>query len=358
MKFKTLSRLGLKHTKNAIAETVYLRTNVNFTQPISFSGLVNERCNVKCRYCDYWRLQEYQDELTILEWQNALLSIKAFVGEFSINFSGGEPFLKRGFIDLLRFCQQQGIHSGVTTNGSCLTQVNIQKLVSARPFNVNISVDAPYPEVHDYLRGFPGLFDTLTQGIKYLLKERKKQQQQFPIVIKTTITERNFKYLPEVVEWAQAIGATAVHFQPLYRSTNETYDELWINDQSLDELTQISQQLITLKQQGAPIMNSERVLQWLAPYFRGDDLGTRLGPNRMGLRTYIVKTNGDVLLSTNTPSIGNVKDQDARDIWYGRKAQDIRRLSISDYSKHWMSTTEAPKTLTDKFRMGWQLLKT
>ncbi|BDM80650.1 radical SAM protein [Acaryochloris marina] len=103
MQFKTLARLGGKHAKNAIAEAVYLQTNLDFTQPISFSGLINERCNVKCRYCDYWRLKEYQDELSIKEWQDALLSIKAFVGEFSINFSGGEPFLKPGFIDLLHF---------------------------------------------------------------------------------------------------------------------------------------------------------------------------------------------------------------------------------------------------------------
>lgn len=357
MQFKTLARLGGKHAKNAIAEAVYLQTNLDFTQPISFSGLINERCNVKCRYCDYWRLKEYQDELSIKEWQDALLSIKAFVGEFSINFSGGEPFLKPGFIDLLHFCYQQGIHSGVTTNGSCLSKVNAQKIVSARPFNVNISVDAPNSEIHDYLRGFSGLFDTLSQGITYLAEERTKQQQSFPIVIKTTITARNFRYLPAVVKWSQEIGATAVHFQPLSRSTDETFGELWIEENDLEELTQIGAQLITLKQKGAPIMNSEQVLSLLPSYFREEDLGIAIGPNRTGLRTYTITTNGDVFLSIHWPSIGNVKNQSARDIWYGQKAQEVRKKSISTYGKYWMNATEAPKTLRDKFQMGWQLLK-
>ena len=71
-------------------------------------------CNVKCRYCEYWRLKHYVQEMTIEEWQSALKSIKEFVGTFSINFSGGEPFIKPGFIDLLGWCHRNGISAGVT----------------------------------------------------------------------------------------------------------------------------------------------------------------------------------------------------------------------------------------------------
>ena len=77
-----------------------LRTGHDYTKPVTFYGLVNERCNVKCRYCEYWRLKHYVNEMTIEEWQTALTSIKDFVGQFSINFSGGEPFEKPGFIRL------------------------------------------------------------------------------------------------------------------------------------------------------------------------------------------------------------------------------------------------------------------
>jgi MoaA/NifB/PqqE/SkfB family radical SAM enzyme len=70
------------------------------TKPVTFYGLVNERCNVKCRHCEYWRLKHYVKEMTIKEWQTALTSIEDFVAQFSINFSGGEPFVKPGFIRL------------------------------------------------------------------------------------------------------------------------------------------------------------------------------------------------------------------------------------------------------------------
>src|SRR5262249_26958035 len=109
MDISTLVTLGWRHGRNALAEEVYLKTVYHATKPVTFYGNVNERCNVKCRYCEFWRLKHYVDEMTIAEWQRALLSVKDFVGRYSISFSGGEPFIKPGFIDLLGWCRRNGI---------------------------------------------------------------------------------------------------------------------------------------------------------------------------------------------------------------------------------------------------------
>ena len=51
MDLNELIVFGAKHLKNAVAEEVYVRSGFDFTKPINFFGLVNQRCNVKCRYC-------------------------------------------------------------------------------------------------------------------------------------------------------------------------------------------------------------------------------------------------------------------------------------------------------------------
>jgi sulfatase maturation enzyme AslB (radical SAM superfamily) len=56
MKVTTLAQLALKHATNTFAESVYLSTGYDMTRPVTFYGLVNERCNIRCRYCEYWRL--------------------------------------------------------------------------------------------------------------------------------------------------------------------------------------------------------------------------------------------------------------------------------------------------------------
>ena len=43
MKTSTLARLALKHTYNHFAEELYIHTKKDFTKPVTFYGLVNER---------------------------------------------------------------------------------------------------------------------------------------------------------------------------------------------------------------------------------------------------------------------------------------------------------------------------
>ena len=216
MEIRELATLGWKHAVSAFAEELYMKAGIDLTRPVTFQGLVTERCNAKCQYCIWWQLPEYPEDISIAQWQAALFSVKEFVGEFSINFGGGEPLIKPGFIDLLGWCRDNHIKAGFTTNGSALTRANVERIVAAHPFNVNISVDAPTAEVHDVLRGTPGLFEKLSKGIDYLLDARKRQDASFPIIVKPTVNSVNFRYLPDLVKWAVRMGDLCVNFQPMY----------------------------------------------------------------------------------------------------------------------------------------------
>jgi MoaA/NifB/PqqE/SkfB family radical SAM enzyme len=352
----TLSRLAVKHAGNLVSESLYRNVGLDTTKPVTFYAVVNERCNVKCRQCEYWRLPVYQDEMSIDEWKHVLLSIKDFVGEFSINFSGGEPYIKKDFTDLLAFGNQNGIHCGVTTNGYCMTPENAAKTVAALPFNVNISVDAPNAEMHDYLRGQPGLFDRLSSGIGHLIAEREKQGVMFPIIIKPTINRVNFRVLPEIVKWAENIGATAVNFQPVILWTKETEEELWIEPADHAEFADIVEQLIEMKASGSPIMNSDKVMQMFVPHFEGVSAPESARPCLVGLRNFWIHPSGDIRLCNDYPVVGNIKAQTAHDIWYGEKAQAVRRETIA-CDRLCLLTCVSQKTLKDKMVMGLQLLK-
>jgi MoaA/NifB/PqqE/SkfB family radical SAM enzyme len=356
MELSRLSSLAWKHTRNAFAEEAYIRTGHDNTKPVTFYGLVNERCNVKCRYCEYWRLKHYVPEMTIEEWRSALISIKDFVGSFSINFSGGEPFIKPGFIDLLGWCNHNDISAGVTTNGSALTQRNAAAVVASDPFNVNISVDAPNAEVHDYLRGYPGLFEKLSKGISYLINERDRQGKRFPINIKPTVNSKNFRLMPELIEWAMTIGASCVQLQPMDRWTPETYEELWIEEADLPEFEQVVETLIEMQRSGAPILTPPNILRLFPDNFRGKKAPKHVLPCRVGMRDFFIRTDGQVQVCVHWPSIGNIREQSARDIWYGPKAQGIRKGTI-ECDRLCLITCLSQKTLLDKVSMGVKLLK-
>jgi MoaA/NifB/PqqE/SkfB family radical SAM enzyme len=356
MNTATLARLALKHAYNAAAEEIYLKTEHDYTKPVTFYGLVNERCNVKCRYCEYWRLASYKDEMSIDEWKRSLLSVKDFVGTYSISFSGGEPFIKPGFLDLMAFCHANSIYSGVTTNGSALNRKNAQKLVAARPFNLNVSVDAPDAALHDYLRGWPGLFEKLSDGIRYVREERDKAGLDFPIIIKTTVNSKNFRILPDMVSWVKQVGATALNFQPVDRWTPETYDELWVEERDQDDLQKVVDAMLALKRRGEPIMNGELMIGLMPRHFRGESAPPEAMPCRVGMRDFFIRTDGNVEVCFFYPPIGNIKERSAREIWYGPKAQEIRKQTVA-CERLCLYTCLSQKTLVDKVKMGLQLAR-
>jgi len=356
MRFTTLGQLAIKHSRNAVAERLYRTTGLDVTRPVAIYGLVNQHCNAKCRSCKFWRMDEYAEEMSIEQWQSAVLSLKEFIGKFSINFSGGEPFLKKDFLALLEFCAEHGILAGVTTNGSCFTPEVARRLVAARPFNVNVSVDAPEPELHDHLRGMEGSFARICAGIERLAAEQTAQKISFPIIVKPTISAKNFHLLPEIVTWAGRIGATSVHFQPLERWSQETYDELWIGPLLAADFERIIERLLALKREGAPILNNEQSLRMLGAHFREEKAPREMLPCVVGLRNYFIAPDGDVKVCGFFAPLGNVRTQSAREIWHGRQAREIRRQTLECQSLC-LATCTSQKTLRDKFRMAWQLLR-
>jgi len=357
MKIQELIDLGRKHAFSAIAEKIYLTTGLDFTRPIAFYGLVNERCNFKCQSCSSWRLEHYAEEMSIAEWQAALLSIKDFVGNFSISFSGGEPLLKPGMIDLLSWCGHNDIRAGITTNGSALTRANAEKIVAAHPFNVNLSLDAPNAELHDRLRGFAGSYQKVTDGIGYLLEERKRQNGSFPIVIKPTVNVKNFRLIPELVEWAAAFGDLCVSPQPMGGWTQEATDLLWIKGQEIDELEVVIEKLVQMRREGAPILAPEANLRRMADHFRGKKAPRSAMPCLVGLRNFNIRTNGDVgVCYDGFPSIGNLRTQSAREIWHSKKARQVRKATVA-CEKLCLTTCQSQKSLRNKVEMALLLLK-
>lgn len=237
-----------------------------------------------------------------------------------------------------------------------MTQKNAAKTVAARPFNVNMSVDAPNAELHDYLRGYPGLFAKLSNGIKYLRQEQEKQGINFPIIAKPTLNRLNFRLMPELVEWAQQIGATAVNFQPVSLWTPETYNELWLKAEDYDDFAQVIERLIEMKQNGSPIMTGDEALHMFLSHFRQEKTSESFRPCRIGLRNFFIYPDGHVELCEEYPAIGNLKYQSAKEIWYGEKAKEIRQQTLN-CDKLCLKTCVSQKTLMDKVLMGLKLLR-
>jgi MoaA/NifB/PqqE/SkfB family radical SAM enzyme len=330
MQLKKLTNLGTGYLIHHACEEFYLKTGLDTTKPFSINIEISNSCNYRCQYCDHWRSNRYPDELTISEWQDALLSLKQFIGRYIVQFSGGEVFVKKGFLDLLQFCHSEGIEWGLITNGSAFINHGVvKKVVAAKPMNIDISIDGASGEIHDLVRGVPNSFKNIIKGIGILKQEMDNQQIHFPIRIKPTVHFYNYHTLPELVDFFQELGVSSIDFSPVRPLTTEVKTKLWLSKSSeIEKLQEIVETLITMKQNGAPIETSEEKLRSFPQHFLGKFVNQGISPCRVGLREYYMNPNGDVNLCWLHPVIGNVKTQTAREIWYGELAKKNRIQTV------------------------------
>jgi MoaA/NifB/PqqE/SkfB family radical SAM enzyme len=360
-----LARSAWRQVQGSASESLYLRTGIDTTAPTTIKATINERCNYKCHYCNFWQQDAYVDEMTIDDWRRALISLKDFIGPYLIQFSGGEPFMKKGFVDLLGMCRDEGISWGVITNGSAFSQKIVTRVVEASPCNIDISLDAPDPDNNDFVRGAPGSFLKIEKAITFLRAERERLGQSFPIRIKTVVHRLNFRDLIRMVDWAQNIGADTIDFSPVHPIakrywTQELDQELWIHGQEIDELEKVVEQLVARIKSDRMIETAvERILTW-GDHFRKKHIPLGLSPCRVGMRDYHIRTDGSVSVCWVYPPIGNVKKQGAQEIWYSETARRIReRTTDCTYfgEIHCANSCLSHRSLKQEVRRGLRVLR-
>lgn len=110
---------------------------------------VTDRCNLRCVYCmpEEGIPLKTHDDLLSLETIRDVVAEAAYLGVNKVRFTGGEPLLRRGIVDLVRMVAGlEGIDVlGMTTNGVLLPRY-ADALRDAGLNRLNISIDTLDPE--------------------------------------------------------------------------------------------------------------------------------------------------------------------------------------------------------------------
>ncbi len=131
---------------------------------------LTERCNMKCIYCQTGNApndtppQDLSDS-ELLE----LIGAFSILGVDKIRFTGGEPLLRRGIVDLVRNTRtiDNVTLVGLTTNGLLLDKL-LDPLVQAGLNRLNVSLDTLNPERFKRITGvdcFPRVLGSIKDAV-------------------------------------------------------------------------------------------------------------------------------------------------------------------------------------------------
>jgi len=118
----------------------------NHNRKINYLRLaVTDRCNLRCNYCMPAEGINFakKEQLLTTEELKTVAKIMVSMGVDKIRLTGGEPFVRKDLMELLRFLSDlKGLNEmSVTTNATLIGQ-HISEMKSLGIKNVNISLDA------------------------------------------------------------------------------------------------------------------------------------------------------------------------------------------------------------------------
>lgn len=126
------------------------------------------RCNFRCTHClQGAKTITFPPELTTEEWLHVVREISD-LGISMIFVSGGEPFMRRDAIRILREAEQYALSTRIYTNASLLGKKQAELLSQIEGLTVQVSLHGIDPGTCDPFVGIDGAFDRVYRAIQLL----------------------------------------------------------------------------------------------------------------------------------------------------------------------------------------------
>ena len=160
--------------------------------PVVIWNLIR-RCNLACKHCYATSADiDFPGELNTEEVFAVMDDLKSF-GVSVLILSGGEPLLRPDIFEISRRAKEMGFYVGLSSNGTLITEDNIDKIIEIGYDYVGVSLDG-MRETHDYFRRKQGAFDESIRGIRLC------HDAGIKVGLRFTLTQDNATELPDLLQ--------------------------------------------------------------------------------------------------------------------------------------------------------------
>jgi Fe-coproporphyrin III synthase len=316
-------------------------------------GLTN-RCNARCIMCNIWKQVDndapyLEHELRVEEIDSILERNSRFFSRLNhISITGGEPTLRRDFVDIWKVLHKHHPDMNMSFNSNGFATPRITKFVEEilefhQRLTVMISIDG-YGENHDKVRGVKGVFPRVLATLEAIAAMRAANPL-LKVELNYVMTPINVDDCTPLYEYCRK---SRIAFNPIYCVQGELY---FNEDQDNVSLTEEARQ--SYIRQFREILKHDDSLQTREIM---DQLLNRLRDFNCwaGRIMFLIEENGNVFPNGGCPSdfvLGNLRDFDysfeallageqARKVLAGTKDCRLCRLSCET-----MTTLQHPEAL-------------
>ncbi|MBI2844723.1 MAG: radical SAM protein [Armatimonadetes bacterium] len=189
--------------------------------PINITLSVTNMCQSRCKTCNIWEMYKcgggndfgrLQDEMTLADFERLFKSIGHV---YFVNISGGEPFLRKDFPEIIELANELLAPGVIHTPTNAIMPQRIEEMTEdilqrllrngrKTTFTVKPSFDG-VGDIHDQIRGVSGNFEKLMDTLERLRKLRSRYPN-LEVGAGTVISRFNIDKVPETAEFVHTLG--------------------------------------------------------------------------------------------------------------------------------------------------------
>lgn len=208
-------------------------------RPNRIIWLLNERCNLKCRFCYVAGRFGDNRELKLNEILKAL-DEAVELGVKRIDFTGGEILLREDVVTILEETKKRGIERvTINTNGTLVSE-KIAEVLAKNNIEVYISIDGATKETHENIRGI-GTWDKVLKAIELF--------KSFGIKFYTVFacSKINASEVADYIALSKELGSSKACIIPVLPVGRATRDIILSKEELIDVLHKVENTAKSLK---------------------------------------------------------------------------------------------------------------
>ena len=283
-------------------------------------------CDLKCQHCGSRAGKKRSEELSTDECLDLVRQL-ARMGTREVTLIGGEAYLRRDWLKIIREIRDQGMDCTLQSGGLNLTDERIKAAVDSGLQALGLSIDG-LRELHDELRGVKGSFDAAFSALRLVKK------YGITASVNTQITSLVIPQLRDLMNIFIAEGAKNWQVQlTVAMGRAADHPELLLQPYELLDLMPL---LADLYQEGADrglLLQPGNNIGYFGPYESlwrgsGDDrvywTSCNAGENTLGIEADgTIK--GCPSLPTSPYAGGKIRDLSLENIWWNTDELAINR---------------------------------
>lgn len=246
-------------------------------RPLLTQYAITHRCNSRCESCAYWA-KGTTDELGITEISRLADELWDF-GVRIVTITGGEPFMRKDAVDIIRLFFERGFRVTINTNGTLLDPALIGRLSDIGKLHIVVSLDSLDRKTYLRLRGVDS-FKKVLETLSYL-----KRHTPHKIRLFTIVTSYNYREVPEIFSFCRENGfmLSLYPIMSSYRGRWFTPHQMIRSEADRKKITALFDDLAERSKRDRTLFGFSTLYRGAARYLRGEQTG-KCGAGEMSLQ--------------------------------------------------------------------------